>query len=282
MLDQDLAVIQADVRAIAAKELIDRKVAADLFFRTEILPKNLQQQRAKASESLKPFVGLLFGRSYDEMISSELRNGFPMGLKHIADKLEALSQVQHCAIEGDETGARRNIMPASATTKKTKVEECFVLDVDQLKKCGILLSHFPSSGLMVLFKTLTGAPLLSKWEINRSDCFSNLSLTYLAPGSEEVVTSCMEIWRSKRSHKPGTGHAWLTGPHKDDEARKFLKSRRLYLPPGTQRFACNQMYDLDYHRSKSMAGLDLSVPFFFQSPLIRCAKVYGLGRRVVG
>ena len=64
MLDDNMAKIRADVRAIAAQELVDREVAADLFFRIKVLPRNLQRRDIRISQSTKPFVGAVFGSPY--------------------------------------------------------------------------------------------------------------------------------------------------------------------------------------------------------------------------
>lgn len=270
MLDDNMAKIRADVRAIAAQELVDREVAADLFFRTKVLPRNLQRQDIRTSQSTKPFVRDVFGSPYDEKISSELRKLFPMGLNHLTDQLEAHSLLQHPAIQDNKTGAFiKNAMPYHGARKKTWVEECFVLDVDLLESWGLLWPNTPRLGFLVLFKTLTGAPLLCMWEINRSSSSSSLGLTYRVPGSEEVETSTVEISLSKGSPKQAATQAWLKCPHKNDVARECPQSKRLYLPPGAKKFACNRCYDLDYHRRRSMAGLHLSVPFFFLFPLRR-------------
>ncbi len=136
----------------------------------------------------------------------------------------------------------------------------FVLDVKHLEQWGILWPDFPSLGFMLLFKTLTGAPLFSMWEINRFERFSRLNLNYLVPDSTKFETSSVEIWSSTMSDKTQTLQYWMKCPHED---KGGPHRRLLYLPPGADKFKCNQCYNLDHHRSRSMVGLDLSVPFFF-------------------
>lgn len=98
MLDDNMAKIRSDVRAIAAQELVDREVIADLFFRTKSLSHKLQRRDIRTSQSTKPFVEAVLGSPYDEMISSELRKLFPKGLNHFADQFEAHSLVKRPAI----------------------------------------------------------------------------------------------------------------------------------------------------------------------------------------
>lgn len=221
MLDEDMAKIRSDVRAIAAQELVDREVVADLFFRTKILPDKLQRRDIRTSQSTKPFVGSVLGSPYDEMISSELRTLFPNGLNHFVDQFEAHSLAKRPVIQGKDTdAASKRVMQHPGARTKTWVEECFVLDVDQLESWGILWPKTPRLGFLVLFKTLTGAPLLCMWEINRSSSPINLALTYRVPGSEEVTSSTIVISLSKGSHKKGATHAWLRCPLKNEAARE--------------------------------------------------------------
>ena len=215
---------------------------------------------------LHPFelsLGGLFRGDFDCRLSSKLRELFPSGLSHISDQLEALWRAERLPTQGSKMVKISASSQVDAKTKKTRVEECFVIDVDKLKQWGILQPHYPSFGFLLLFKTLTGAPLLCMWEINRSESLCRLGLTYVAPGSKKGVSSRVQIWSSKMPDKTQTQHYWMKCPHEDEQDSQLPYRRLLYLPPGAEIFKCCQCHDLERHRSRSMEGLDLSVPFFF-------------------
>jgi LSD1 subclass zinc finger protein len=262
------AAIRRAVRSFAANRSVDPQAVADLLFQSKILPSDPLLRNIKmATEPFKPFIGQLFRGRFDTRLSSELHKLFTNGLKHITDPLEASCQAERYATPGIQMDeVRASSIQDPSTRKRTMIEECFVLDVEQLEQWGILWPQSPCTGFMLLFKTLTGTPLLCKWQIDRLENFFHLSLTYMAPGSVNRVVASIEIWRSKQSDKTKTQHYWMKCPHEDEGTSAFPHRRLLYLPPGAETFKCNQCYNLDYHRSPSMAGLDLSVPFFFLWP----------------
>ena len=265
MSEINAAAIRKIVRTMAAKDLIDRRIVADLLFQTGIIPRPTSLQNKKMD--LHPFeltLGGLFRGDFDCQLSSRLRQLFPGGLGHISDQLEASWRTEHLSAQGNQmvkTGA--SAIQDLTTRKKTPVEECFVIDVDKLKQWGILQPHYPRFGFLLLFKTLTGAPLLCMWEINRSESLCRLGLNYLVPNSKKVESSSMEIWSSKVSDKTQTQHYWMKCPHENEKDSKLPYRRLLYLPPGAETFKCCKCHDLERHRSRSMEGLDLSIPFFF-------------------
>lgn len=261
------AAIRKTVQAMAAKELIDRKTVADLLYEFGIIQRTTSLEKKKLD--LYPFeftLGGLFRGDFDCRLSYNLRKLFPRGLSDISYQLEASRRAERLSTQGNQivkTGG--NLIQYPTKRKMTMVEECFVLDVKQLDQWGILLPRYPRFGFMLLFKTLTGAPLLCIWEINRSESLSRLGLTYVAPGSEKVVSSLVEIWHSETSDKTKPQRCWMKCSHEDEQARLPYR-RLLYLPPGAEIFKCGQCYNLERHRSRSMEGLDLSVPLFFLPP----------------
>jgi hypothetical protein len=263
----DTAAIRKIVRAMAAKESVDRRIVADLLIQIGIIPIPTSLKNMKMD--LLPFkfsLGEVFRGDFDCHLSSRLRELFPGGLSNISDRLEASWRTERIMTEGNQNVKARESSPEGPTTiKRTMVEECFVIDVEQLDQWGILLPHYPRFGFMLLFKTLTGAPLLCMWEINRSESLSRLGLTYVAPGSEKVVSSLVELWHSETFDKTKHQRYWMKCSHENEQARLPYR-RLLYLPPGAEIFKCGQCYNLERHRSRSMEGLDLSVPFFFLPP----------------
>ena len=263
----DGAAIRKIVRAMAAKELIDQRIVADLLIQIGIIPIPTSLKNMKMD--LLPFkfsLGEVFRGDFDCHLSSRLRELFPGGLSHISDHLEASWRTERLSTRGSQRiKVRESSIQDPIKRKKTLAEECFVIDVEQLDQWGIVLPHYPRFGFMLLFKTLTGAPLLCMWEINRSESLSRLGLTYVAPGSEKVVSSLVEIWHSETSDKTKPQRCWMKCSHEDEQARLPYR-RLLYLPPGAEIFKCGQCYNLERHRSRSMEGLDLSVPFFFLPP----------------
>ena len=264
----DGAAIRKIVRAMAAKELIDQRIVADLLFQIGIVPPPTSLQNMKMD--LHPFeltLGGLFRGDFDCRLSSKLRELFPSGLSHISDHLEASWRTERLSKQGNQmVKVSGNSLQDPTTRKRTMVEECFVIDVEQLDQSGILWPHAPLYGFMLLFKTLTGAPLFCMWQINRSEKSSVLGLTYLVPNSKKVESSSIEIWCSKMSDKNQTQKYWLRCPHEDEGASQLPYRRLMYLPPGAETFKCSQCQDLERHRSRSMEGRDLSVPLFFLPP----------------
>lgn len=269
MSEIDGATIRKTVRAMAAKELIYQSIVADLLFQVGIItrPTSLQNKKMDLHHPLKLSLGEVFRGDFDCQLSYNLRKLFPVGLSQISDQLEASWRAERISTQCNQmvkTGG--SLIQYPTKRKKTLVEECFVLDVEQLDQWGILLPHYPRLGFMILFKTLTGAPLLGMWEINRSESGSYLGLTYVVPGSRKVASSSIEIWRSKISDKTQTEHYWMKCHHEVKGDGRFPHRRLLYLPYGADTFKCIHCHDLDHHRSQSMKGLDLAVPFFFLPP----------------
>ena len=263
----DAAAIRKIVRAMAAKELIDQRIVADLLFQIGIISSPTSLQKKKMD--LHPFklsLGAVFRGDFDCRLSSNLRKLFPCGLSDISSRLETSLRAERILTQGNQNvKVRESSIQYPIKRKKTLAEECFVIDVEQLDQWGMLLPHYPGFGFMLLFKTLTGAPLLCMWEINRSESLSRLGLTYVAPGSEKVVSSLVEIWHSETSDKTKPQRCWMKCSHEDEQARLPYR-RLLYLPPGAEIFKCSQCHDLERHRSRSMERLDLSVPLFFLPP----------------
>ena len=261
----NIASIQETVRAMAAKESQDRRTVVDLLFQIGILPGSVIAEINKMHPH--PFemtLGGVFRGALDIQLSSALDRMFRTGLSHIADKLEASVQAKRYETEDSQVakiGENSTLDPTDG--KKTKVEKCFVLDVTHLEQWKILLQHAPRTGFLILFKTLTGAPLLCRWQMDRSEIFSTLRLDYRTPGSVRDASSSVEIWISKRSDKTQPLHYWMKCFHEIEGEGPCRHRQLLYLPPGHETFKCNQCYDLDHHRSRSMKGLDLSVPLFF-------------------
>jgi hypothetical protein len=253
---------------MAAKELIDRRIVADLLFQTGIIPRPTSLQKKKMD--LHPFeltLGGLFRGNFDCQLSARLCELFPGGLSNISDRLEASWRTERLSTQGIQmVKISGSSIQDPTRRKKTLVEECFVLDVEQLEKWGILQTDFPNEGFMLLFKTLTGAPLLCMWDINRSESLSRFGLNYLAPGSEKVVSTWVEIWRSETSDKTKPQRYWMKCPHENEQTSRLSYRRLLYLPLGAVTFKCGQCYNLERHRSRSMEGLDLCVPLFFLPP----------------
>ncbi len=269
MSEIDAAAIRKIVRAMAAKELIDRRTIADLLFQIGIIPRltSWENKKMDLHHPLKLSLGEVFRADLDSQLSFNLRKLFPGGLSHISDQLEASWRAERLSTQGNQmVKVSGSSIQDPITRKKTLVEQCFIIDVQQLEQWGILQPHYPRFGFMLLFKTLTGTPLLGMWEINRSESVSYLGLTYVAPGSRKVATSSIEIWRSKISDKTQSGHYWMKCHHEVNGEGRFPHRRLLYLPPGAEIFKCDQCYDLERHRSRSMVGLDLSVPLFFLPP----------------
>ncbi|MHB8205508.1 MAG: hypothetical protein ACYDHG_17645 [Desulfomonilaceae bacterium] len=268
MSEIDAVPVRKIVRAMAAKELVGRGIIADLLFRIGViaLPTSLQNKKM----DLHPFelsLGGLFRGDFDCQLSNNLRKLFPSRLSQISDQLEATWRAESLSTQGNQMAKVGGSSTQDPTRrKKTLVEECFIIDVEQLDQWGILLPHYPRFGFMLLLKTLTGAPLLCMWEINRSENSSHLGLTYLVPNSKKVESSSIEIWRSKMSDKNQAQKHWLKCPHAEEDASRSSHRRLLYLPPNGEKFKCDQCYDLERHRSRSMVGLDLSVPLFFLPP----------------
>ncbi len=268
MSEIDVVSIQKTVRAMAAKELVDRKIVADLLFQTRIIecPTSLQNNQMDI-HPFKLFLGEVFRGDFDCLLSARLRELFPGGLSYISDRLEESWRTEQLSTQGESKGQnQQKFNTGSGHKKKAKVEECFVIDVEQVVQWGILLPHYPRFGFMLFFKTLTGSPLLCMWQINRSEKSSVLGLTYLVPNSKKVKSSSIEIWCSKTSDKNQTQKYWLRCPHEDEGASQLPYRRLMYLPPGAETFKCSQCQDLERHRSRSMEGLDLSVPLFFLPP----------------
>ncbi len=262
----DAAAIRKTVRAMAAKELVGRMMIADLLFQIGIIPPHTSLQNMNM-DHLKLSLGEVFRGDFDCQLSSNLLTQFPSGLNHISDQLEASWRAGHLPIQGNQTVKTGGSLIQDPTKrKKTLVEECFVIDVEQLDRWGILFPHYPRFGFMLLFKTLTGSPLFCMWEINRSESLSHLGLTYIAPGSKKNVSSWVKIWSSKMSDKTQPQHYWIKCPHENEKDTQLPYRRLLYLPPGAEIFKCYQCYDLERHRSRSMEGLALSVPLFFLPP----------------
>ena len=264
----DAAAIRKTVRAMAAKEFIDRRIVADLLFQTGIIPRPTSLQKKKMDIlPLKLSLGEVFRGDFDCQLSSNLRKLFPGGLSDISSRLETSWRAERILTQGNQNvKVRERSIQDPTKRKKTLAEECFVLDVEQLEQWGILLPQYPRFGFMILFKTLTAAPLLCMWEINRSESLSRLGLTYVAPGSEKVVSSLVGIWHSETSDKTKPQRCWIKCPHENEQTSRLSYRRLLYLPPGTVTFKCGQCYNLERHRSRSMEGLDLCVPLFFLPP----------------
>ena len=187
MSEIDAAAIRKIVRAMANKESVDRRIIADLLFKIGIIQRPTSLESKKMG--LHPFeitLGGLFRGEFDCKLSSRLRDLFPSGLCHISDQLEALWRAECVPTQGNKMVKISASSQVKAKTKKTLVEECFVIDVEQLTQWGILLPHYPRFGFMLLFQTLTGTPLLCMWQINRSENSSRLGLTYLVPNSKKV------------------------------------------------------------------------------------------------
>lgn len=233
MSEIDVVSIKRTVRAMAAKELVDWNMVADLFFQTGIIerPTSLQNNQM----DLHPFklsLGEVFRGDFDCLLSDRLRELFPCGMGHISDRLEESWRTERFSTQGESKGQnQQKFNTGSGHTKKAKVEECFVIDVEQIVRWGILLPHYPRFGFMLFFKTLTGAPLLCMWQINRSEKSSVLGLTYLVPNSKKVESSSIEIWCSKMSDKNQTQKYWLRCPHEDEGASQLPYRRLMYLPP---------------------------------------------------
>ena len=265
MSEIDGVTIRKIVRDMAAKELVDRWIIADLLFQVGIVPPPTSLENMKM-DHLKLSLGEVFRGDFDCQLSSNLRKLFPGGLSDICSRLETSWRAERIMTEGNQNVKARESSPEGPTTiKRTMVEECFVIDVEQLDQWGILLPHYPRFGFMLLFKTLTGAPLLCMWEINRSESSCRFGLTYVAPGSQQVVSSSVELWHSETFDKTKHQRYWMKCSHENEQARLPYR-RLLYLPPGAEIFKCGQCYNLERHRSRSMEGLDLSVPFFFLPP----------------
>ncbi|MGO8881765.1 MAG: hypothetical protein ACLPVO_20825 [Desulfomonilaceae bacterium] len=268
MSEIDAAAIRKTVRAMAARELVGSRIIADLLFQIGIIPRPTSLQNKKMDLlPLKLSLGEVFRGDFDCQLSSNLRKLFPGGLSHVSDQLEASWRAERLSKQDNQmVKVSESSIQDPTTRKRTMVEECFVIDAQQLGQWGILQPHYPRFGFMLLFKTLTGTPLFCMWQINPSESSSRLGLTYLVPNSKKVESSSIEIWRSKMSDKNQAQKHWLRCPHADEDASRSSHRRLLYLPPNGEKFKCGQCYDLERHRSRSMVGLDLSVPLFFLPP----------------
>lgn len=91
------------------------------------------------TEPHKPFIGALFRGDFDYRVSSKLRKLFPGHMKYITDQLEASWQTERYATQGNQmVTTTRSSIQDPPKEKKTMVEECFVLDMEQLEKWGML------------------------------------------------------------------------------------------------------------------------------------------------
>ncbi len=115
----DAAAIRKIVRAMAAKELVDRRAVADLLFQIGIIPRPTSLQNMKMD--LHPFelsLGGLFRGDFDCQLSSDLRKLFPSGLSHVSDQLEALWRAERLPTQGNKMVKISASSQADAKTKK--------------------------------------------------------------------------------------------------------------------------------------------------------------------
>lgn len=150
----------------------------------------------------------------------------------------------------------------SSQPRRSKVQDCFALNVKDLVNYGLLCQDGPDRGVFLLLNVYSGGGSFIVWEIERSSHQCLLSLYFVGPG-EKVFISKTEIWRSKRSTNLILADWWLKCPHELEGSRKTSRFMKLYLKPGGSIFACHRCLNLDLHRSEEMKHKPLTISFAY-------------------
>ncbi|MHB8204246.1 MAG: hypothetical protein ACYDHG_11170 [Desulfomonilaceae bacterium] len=147
----------------------------------------------------------------------------------------------------------------SSQRSRSRVQSCFVLDVEHLVNYGLLRPDGPERGVLLLTNVYAGWLRFIVWEIERFSRHALLTLYFEGP-EEKLYASRIEIWRTQR--RPNSIWAnWRLRcpcPHDLESSSKTSRVRMLYLQPGGSIFACSRCLNLDRHRSKDMRRMPLS------------------------
>ena len=145
---------------------------------------------------------------------------------------------------------------AWGATPKTCVEECYSLNVDQLRKAGII----PHWGTWCnkahgwVWKSSSGERLASVGLEVRAlnDDARSLTVRYSVNG--EPVE--LEVWLDSTPQHFGGSRWWFTCPLLLRGVPCRRRVGRLYLPPGGRYFGCRHCYDLTYESAQEAHKFD--------------------------
>jgi hypothetical protein len=235
-----------------------------------------QQKRTLMDYLKQPFVcSKLRDAGWDLAILDEVRIVKPfsleLALESLSPRLKSLPQ-----ITGDDASNKVQVSSSSpgqfsigdedlnsSLRSRSRFQDCFVLDVEQLVDYGLLHPDGPERGILCLFNVYSGLPLSIVWEIERSSPHSAWLTLYLDVPRERILTSRTQIWRRSFSSDPIFANWWLRCPHVGEGSCKTFRTKKLYLQPGSSIFRCSRCLNLGFDRSKDMRHIPMSLSMVF-------------------